>query len=200
MAAEVMAVEVQPENPDLFKAPLRRVIMQRCAQWLTLLSLAASLPVFADADRIFVGDFDPPPDNDTCETAKPLTLGAAPVPGTTHDATPNYNSGLETCTGFEQPGQDVVYSISMVAGSRYSVNLAPEASFDASISLLGPGTPSVCNVTPVNCLVGSDYGVSGDPENFLFTASQTGTYYIIVDSFLPGETGSGSFSIQVTSL
>jgi hypothetical protein len=199
MPVKVMAVEVQPENSDLFKASLHRVIMKRCAQLLTLLSLATSLSVFAaDADRIFVGDFEPPPDNDTCETAKPLTLGSQ-VLGTTHDATPNYSSGLETCTGFEQPGQDVVYSISMVAGSSYSVYLAPEASFDASVSLLGPGTASVCNITPVHCLVGSDNGFSGDPESFLFTATQTGTYYIIVDSFLTGETGSGSFSIQVTS-
>jgi hypothetical protein len=194
-----MAVEVQPENTDLLKASLRRMTMKRCARLLTLLSLAASLPVFAaDADRIFIGDFDPPPDNDICETAKPLTLGPE-VLGTTHDATSNYNSGLETCTAFEQPGQDVVYSISMVAGSSYSVNLVPEASFDASISLLGPGTPGVCNVTPVNCVAGADFGFDGDPESFMFTAAQTGTYYIIVDSFLSGETGSGSFSIQVTS-
>lgn len=197
MAVEVMAVEVQPENTDLFKVSLRRVTMKRCAQLLTLLSLAASLPVFA-ADRIFVGDFEPPPDNDTCETATPLILGSE-VLGTTHDATPNYDSGLETCTGYAQPGQDVVYSISMVAGSSYSVFLSPEASFDPSVSLLGPGTPGVCNVTPANCMGGSDNGFYGDPESFSFQAAQTGTYYIIVDSYSSGETGSGSFSIQVTS-
>ena len=195
-----MAVEVQPEINDSFKAPLHLKIMKRCGALLTLLGLTASLPAFADPDRIFVGDFDPPPANDICETATPLTPGAPPVLGTTHDATANYDSGLETCAAFPQPGQDVVYSISMVAGSSYSVYLTPEASFDASVSLLGPGTPSaVCNVTPVHCLVGSDYGFSGDPESFLFSAPATGTYYIIVDSFLAGETGSGSFSIQVTS-
>jgi hypothetical protein len=149
-------------------------------------------------DKIFLGDFEPPPPNDTCETATPLTLGPG-VQGTTHDATPNYNSGLETCTTFEQPGQDVVYSIAMVAGTTYSVSLMPEASFDASVSLLGPGTASVCNVKPVNCLAGSDSGLYGGTESFQFQASQSGTYYIIVDSFFPGESGSGSFSIHVTS-
>jgi len=152
----------------------------------------------AQPDKIFWGDFEPPPANDTCETATPLVPGPA-VQGTTHDATSNYNSGLETCLGFEQPGQDVVYSIAMVVGTNYSVFLSPEASFDASVSLVGPGAASVCNVVPVNCLTGSDSGVNGGPESFQVQASQSGTYYIIVDSFLPGESGSGSFSIQVTS-
>lgn len=194
-----MAVEVeaQHESPDPYKELPRRVIVYRCARLLALLGLAASLPAFAD-DFIFFGDFDPPA-NDTCETATPLTLGSQ-LQGTTHGATANYDSGLETCAGFAQPGQDVVYSISMVAGTSYSVYLAPQGSFDPSVSLLGPGTPStVCNVTPVHCVAGSDNGFNGDPESLQFTASTTGKYYIVVDSYASGETSSGNFSIVVTS-
>ena len=165
---------------------------------ITLAVLAILPPGSLDAqtaDKIFRGDFEPPPPNDTCETATPLIIGSS-VPGTTLDATPNYDSGLETCTGFPQAGPDVAYSVLVGSGQHITVSLTPDASFDASISLLGPGTSSVCNAVPVTCLAGSDSGFFGQSETFGYTTVSAGTYYIVVDSYY--NYGS-DFTIQVTS-
>lgn len=149
------------------------------------------------ADLIFSDGFDPPV-NDTCQTATSLLLGT-PVNGTTVNASPNYDSGLETCTGFPQAGPDVAYAITLAAGTSITVTLsAPAATFDPSISLLGPGSAAaVCDVVPVTCLAGADTGVDGDGESFAFTASVTGNYYIIVDSY-SGFAG-GAFTLNVNS-
>jgi hypothetical protein len=148
-------------------------------------------------DLIFSDDFDPPV-NDTCQTATALLLGT-PVNGTTINASSNYDSGLETCTGFAQPGGDVAYAIPLAAGTSITVTLsAPAATFDPSISLLGPGSAAaVCDAVPVTCLAGADAGVDGDGESFAFTASVTGNYYIIVDSY--ASFARGAFTLNVTS-
>jgi len=165
-----------------------------------MLAVLAVLPVGSTdaqtADKIFRGDFEPPPPNDTCETATALAVGTSGWAGTTLDATPNYDSGLETCTGFSQAGPDVAYSLAIGSGTQITVSLMPDASFDASISLLGPGAPSVCNAVPVTCLAGSDVGGYGGTESFSYTPATTGVYYIIVDSYY--NYGSG-FTISVTS-
>ena len=84
----------------------------------------------------------------------------------------------------------------LISGQQVTISLAPEAAYDASIALLGPGTPSVCNATPVTCLAGADNGASGQIETFAYTPATTGTYYIIVDSYY---NYGGTFSIGVTS-
>ena len=165
-----------------------------------MLAVLAALPVGSTdaqtADKIFRGDFEPPPPNDTCATATALVIGTSGWAGTTLDATPNYDSGLETCTGFPQAGPDVAYSFFVASGTQITVNLVPDASFDASISLVGPGTPDVCNAVPITCLAGSDVGGRGGAESFSYTPATSGVYYIIVDSYY--NYGS-NFTMSVTS-
>jgi hypothetical protein len=163
--------------------------------------LSASKPPPED---IFHDGFEPggpSPANDTCQTATSLQAGT-PVTGTTVGASSNYDSGLETatCTGFMQPGPDVAYKITLVAGQAITVTLsAPYATFDPSISLLGPGTASsTCDIVPVNCLAGADAAGFGAGESFMYTTVATGTYYIIVDSYY-GPASSGAFTLNVTS-
>jgi len=164
-----------------------------------MLAALAALPVGSTdaqtADKIFRGDFEPPPPNDTCATATALAIGTS-VQGTTLDATSNYDSGLETCTGYPQAGPDVAYSLFVASGTQITVSLTPDASFDASISLVGPGTPDVCNAVPVTCLAGSDVGFNGGAESLSYTPATSGVYYIIVDSYY--NYGS-DFMISVTS-
>jgi len=141
---------------------------------------------------------DPAP-NDTCQLAQALTIGT-PKNGNTAGATSNYDLGLEgaACTGFTQKGPDVAYSVALTAATAYTftlTNVAPQ--FDPSISLVGPGAPAVCDVSPVVCLAGADAGLKGDGETFAFTPTTTGTYYLIVDS--NAMTGTGAFTITVTS-
>lgn len=161
--------------------------------------LSQSLPTAALPDELFLGDFEPPPANDTCETASLLLVSTVSTIGTTHDATPNYDSGTQCIASFAQPGPDVAYSVLLINGQSYTVTVEPEASYDASIYLVGPGSPSVCNATPLTCLAGADMGAEGQIDSFQFTPSQSGTYYVIVDSFYTGYLGSGSFSIKVTT-
>lgn len=172
---------------------------------LLAISLAALPAVAAVAgEDIFKDGFDPPPPapiNDTCETAQTLTP-SSPTNGTTVGATNNYDSGLETqaCTGFTQAGADVAYSIVLFSGQTVTVTLsAVYPTLDASIALLGPGTASVCNANPVTCLKGADTYGFGVGESFSYPVTQSGTYYVIVDSFYTGSGDTGPFTIEVTS-
>ena len=153
-------------------------------------------------EDIFKDGFDPPPpppSNDTCETAQVLSL-SNPINGTTVGAINNYDSGLETCTGYTQAGGDVAYSIILTAGQSVTVTLSNVyPTLDASISLVGPGTASVCNAVPVTCLQGADSFGFGQGESFSYPVTQTGNYYIIVDSFYTGSGDTGPFTIEVTS-
>ena len=139
------------------------------------------------------------PTNDTCETAQTITLGT-PVNGSTGGATANYADGLQaaTCTGFSQAGGDVAYRVSLTANQAITVTLSNVSpSFDPSVSLVGPGAASVCNATPIACVKGADAGGEAEGETFTFTATEAGTYYVIVDTFY--RTQGGSFTLTVTS-
>lgn len=182
---------------------LRRMFV--VVSMILLAMLAPTQPALGQtappADDIFKDGFDPPPpppSNDTCESAPTLLL-STPVVGTTTGAINNYDSGLETCTGFPQAGGDVAYAVTLLSGQTVTVTLSNVyPALDASISLLGPGTASVCNLSPVTCLKGADDGGFGISETFSYLVTQTGTYYIIVDSYYTGSGDTGPFTIQAT--
>lgn len=140
------------------------------------------------------------PANDTCQTAQALTIGT-PVTGTTVGATSNYDAGLQatSCTGSAQPGPDVVYSVDLANATSYKFALTnADPTYDASLSLVGPGAPAVCDVSPVVCLAGSDTGVNGgEDEIFTYTTTAAGTYYVIVDSY--SATQAGGYTVTVTA-
>lgn len=142
-----------------------------------------------------------PPTNDTCATATALTIGT-PVTGTTAGAARNYSSGLEapTCTGFSQPGPDVVYSIVLAQDQAITVTLSNlEATFDGAVALLGPGDAAICDASPITtCVKGADGAADGQNETFTYTATAAGTYYVFVDAWAPLE--GGTFTLDVTSL
>jgi hypothetical protein len=136
--------------------------------------------------------------NDVCGSAITLTLGTA-VQGTTVGAYNNYSNGLEgqTCTGFHQAGADVAYKVTLTANTQYTVTLSGlDATFDGSVSLLGPGAASQCDPDPIaTCVAGSDAGAEGADETFTYTPTTTGDYYVLVDSFYAAE--SGAFTLKV---
>jgi hypothetical protein len=51
----------------------------------------------------------------------------------------------------------------------------------------------------VTCLKGADVNGFGTGESFSYPVIQTGTYYIIVDSYYTGRGDNGTFTIEVTS-
>jgi len=140
------------------------------------------------------------PANDTCATPGVLTLGEATT-GTTGGATSDYNAGLEgdTCTGYPQAGGDVVYSVTLQAGTTYTVTVAGVSEhFDPSVAIVGPGdAATVCGVATLACKGGADAGLSGDNETFTFAPTTAGVYFVIVDSF--SATQGGSFTLTVAA-
>ncbi len=143
-----------------------------------------------------------PPTNDTCadaDAATAITIGT-PVTGTTAGAGRNYDAGLEgaTCTGFSQPGPDVVYKLTLATDQSITVTLSNVAAEnDPSVALVGPGTAALCDAAPIaTCVAGADGGLSGENETFTYAAT-AGDYYIIVDSYSPAV--GGAFTLTVTT-
>jgi len=144
------------------------------------------------------------PLNDKCAAAVPVTIGT-PVTGTTVNSANNYASGLQdmtSCTGFTEQGPDVAYSVVLTAGQSITVTLSGlDTGFDGAIALLGPGTSSICDASPITtCVKGADANAEGMNETFTYTTDATngaGTYYVLVDSFYPNE--AGAFTLSVTS-
>jgi hypothetical protein len=160
--------------------------------------LSASKPPPEDIFNDHFESAGPPPANDTCQAAASIVVGT-PVMGTTVDASPNYDSGLQTCTGFVQPGADVAYKITLGGAQAITVTLSnPGVTFDPSISLVGPGPSSMCDAMPLPCLAGADAAGFGAGESFTFTTAAAGTYYIIVDTYYGAASG-GAFTLNVTS-
>jgi hypothetical protein len=184
---------------------LRLTLLAVLACWTVGPSIVRSAPASPQAEALvevlFRDGLEPPaapPANDTCATAASLLIGI-PTHGTTIAAINDYDSGLETCTGFSQAGGDVVYSVLLLASSSYTVTLSnPDTALDASISLVGPGTSGVCSAPPVTCLKGADSGFFGSGESFQYTPNASGTYYIIVDSSFSGKYDGGGFTIEVS--
>jgi hypothetical protein len=137
--------------------------------------------------------------NDTCTSAATLTLGTA-VQGTTVGAYANITNGLDadTCTGFAQAGADVAYTVHLTAGTQYTVTLSGlDATFDASVYLLGPGAATVCDADPITtCVAGHDMGAEGADETFTYTPATTGDYFVLVDSYYATETGAFTLKVE----
>jgi len=151
------------------------------------------------------------PANQTCQTATPVVVNATGITGTTIGANEKYNAGLEgaACVGAPVPGPDAVYSVVMTAATQYTVTLSGlDATYDGAIALVGPdaGTPgSVCDANPIaTCVKGADAMAAGGNETFSFTPTTTGTYFVLVTSALPFQSGglgdnAGTYTIAVTS-
>lgn len=113
---------------------------------------------------------------EACASATPLT------PGVTYGTLAGKAATLDPtgtgCTGFEQSGRDVVYSVSLTAGQRLEV-LARQADGDVGVYLL---SNVACNAV-TQCVAGTDDFGLGGYEAFAYTATTTGTYYLVVDTY-----------------
>lgn len=135
------------------------------------------------------------PTNDTCAQVIDLTAGAVtPGGATTFGDTTGYVDDLlppTTCASYNHDGPDAMYRVDAAAGQTIAATVTPEDSgFDIAIYIV-----SDCNDAN-SCLIESDAALSGGAESVSYPVPTTGTYYVIVDSWDPGELG--CFTLNVT--
>jgi hypothetical protein len=120
---------------------------------------------------------NPPPVNDQCAGAIAINYGPIALSGSTKLATNDYrftNSSV-SCTGYYADGRDVVYRVDATVGD--SLWLDYTSSSDGSIYIVRD-----CSKVDSSCVIGEDVGVTGEPEHLRYTFTQSGTYYVILDS------------------
>ncbi len=121
----------------------------------------------------------PPPANDDCASAVALTVGAAPIPGTTAAAT---QSQTGSCTGSTL---DVFYSFNAAAAGTFTATVD-----SASTTLFSIIALDACGGAELACT-----GALVDPAVLTFSVPGAGTYYLRVATFVPGE----SFTVSIST-
>lgn len=140
----------------------------------------------ADANEV-------PGEGDTCATAIPI--GAGTRPG---DSTFGYNADYVSdgsCSGLN--GADRVYAVTVPAGQSIVASVTPEATFDASISLI-VGGPSSCASSEVACTRSADGGGDGETDSVQYNnaTGEAVQALLIVSTFWPAQTGTYSLSVD----
>ena len=139
-------------------------------------------------------DAAPPAEDDTCATATVISTPGTLSGQTTAGYTADYDPG-STCTGYAAEGPDRVYSITVGAGERLTVTVAPDAGYDAAVYLVDGSDPANCTAAPT-CLAGADEEAGGGAEMLSWTNSggSAVTVFIIVDGY--GTDDFGGFTLD----
>ena len=102
----------------------------------------------------------------------------------------------DSCTGYITYGPDVIYEISVPAGSTLDVAMDPQTSADLGIYLLDD---CIVDYAGSNCLAADDDGVQGVAESISWTNSGAdATVYLVVDGFNVDQTGPYTLDIDLT--
>gem|GEM_PF-5280584 len=155
---------------------------------------------------------------DTCDDGNPLSLNdictngtcagdiipgtcgneivITPVPYTATGTTigrPNaLNAYGAACGNAGKPSPDIIYALTVEAGIEYLIEVAPEASYDVTINLLG-----ACQNNEV-CLGVANGGGEGEMEAIIYSSASPRTIYIALEGSVKNEIG--SFDISVTTV
>lgn len=137
-------------------------------------------------------DCPTPPDNDVCETAIDLCAaagektfdGSFSLSYSTLLANNDYSPGVypSSCTGYGASGGDVVYVVCLNAGG--TLDVTQTGTHDMALYLI-----TDCADPAGTCVAGSDNCCSGADEIISYTSVAGGTYYLIVDGYSSGGTG-----------
>ena len=147
----------------------------------------AAVPIDAPVDGMTTGAVD------TCAQALDVSTAAMAAGGTTVTGdTTTYANNVEpatACTGYGNDGPDAIYQVTVPAGRVITAALT--TSWDAAIEIVQP-----CAMVPT-CLDGTDGTVGAGTETATFTTTAAGTYFIVVDSYLPTVYGTYSLNVRV---
>lgn len=138
---------------------------------------------------VFDGTCAAVPANDTCAGALPLPVGT--TRGTTRGARNDYTHVRDGggCIEVEEDAPDVVYAIELAAGE--TLDVTGLADFNIALALHGPdrgagageGPSTICTTTSTRCVIGVEVTGYGEAETLRYTATTSGTYYLVVDAF-----------------
>lgn len=134
------------------------------------------------------------PSSDACAGAIDLTADATSGGALIYGDTSAYVNDLEPdsgCTnGFGLDGPDAMYKVDVTAGQTISATVTPSGTtFDVGMYILN----SCATADP--CLAGTDAVAGTGPESVSYVAPTTGTYYVIVDSYI--DSAKGCYGLQV---
>ncbi len=131
---------------------------------------------------------------DTCALAQQLTVGTPLNNQTTVGKTNDYTLGSQ-CQLTD--GRDVVYAVNVPANTTWRVTLTPVAPFDPTLSVVDG---AACVQSPT-CVARADAGAGGEPEavDVVNNTAAAKTFYVIVDSYLVGQTGGFSIRADVVT-
>ncbi len=141
-------------------------------------------------------DAGPTPPDDTCAGATPVSPGRLAGQATVGYAN-DYDPGA-SCTGWDEPGRDRVYAVTVPDGQELVALATPNTpSWDFGLYLVA-GPASNCTAVPA-CLAGADVGWSGEPEDLHWTnaGGAAAQAFLVVDAYDPADPG-GSFDLDIS--
>ncbi len=129
----------------------------------------------------------PPPANDSCGNAIPLTNGVT-ITGTTLGASESF--AADTCSGYAgNANDDVWYSFTTTQAGDVTVTVLPDTSVDAVVVMYSGNCGALAKVS---C---SDNGFEGETETITIVGASAGqTYYFRVYDYY-GSGTEGNFSV-----
>lgn len=117
---------------------------------------------------------------ETCDTAHAITAGTETGQMSTGMAN---NYGGTTCLGYDSPGPDHVYSISVPAGQVLTVTVTPDVATDFDSVVMLVDSLASCTADPT-CVAGADRTASGaETTTYTNETAAAVTLYIIVDGY-----------------
>lgn len=126
------------------------------------------------------------PANDTCAAAQPIGRSMSVVGDTTWARNDSDAPIVSSCTGYLLGGNDVFYRIDLQKDVPVTFTATPGPGYDVALYVL-----SGC--VGGQCLQGVDAVLQGEEETLVFTPSEDGTYYVVVD----GAKGGGTFGLAI---
>lgn len=163
---------------------------------------AGTYPLVVDSDSDEVGPYTltvrrlpatPPPANDACSAPQAVTIGAAPVIGSTLGATDTYQDLVyaSACRTAPYTGRDVVYSVTPSASGSYVLTVTPQGGFDPAVLQLGGSCAAA------SCVRAVDSAGPAGAELVTFSGVAGQPVYFVVDSASSAGAGaSGVFTVQ----
>jgi hypothetical protein len=128
---------------------------------------------------------------DTCANPRVIS-GSGTYFGDNTLLTNDYQPGSPSCTGFiSAAGPDEVWSVYLTAGQQITAAMNPTSYYDAALYLV-----TNCSDIPGTCVAGAD---AGNPETIVYTATASGTYYLIADGYSTSSYGPYSLTVTIGS-